>query len=493
MYTRSVIHIGILLVPTFALFLVFAGTHPQEHSFTVPGNSGRNWVNTQLDLRPGTLVKLRAEGIVDVGGGWGKYGPEGTTRFANVTGYPADTPYRYGLVARITQGSETPEDELREDWSYGEARDHCAARGGHLWLTVNDDAPGDNLGEFVVSVKLGDCSLNCEEGRKNCNGQCVRIGDERYGCTREGCVPCNPPHANPVCLQRERVVSGHYQQEYVCAYDRCAVGWSDLNGDPADGCEFYNPNLLVWLESSYGIYALHKDRLGPTDAEDISIWHDRQFEDSYAKEDNSNLWPLPVTIGGRPTVRFGPSLNSSRKSLYLAQGLVGGAPKRLISLTNTPYTIFAVVQRDSPRGDNYFLVSEGTGCNIGGCDANSALHIGWQGDRTVRLGQYYNDLDLRDVPPFNPARPAISLIIASSDASGKFVSLNEAGFSQEAHNREGTLLRQGDPLRVGGSDGRNPPDFLFSGNIYEIMIFNARLSNTHFDAVKSYLRRKYGI
>jgi hypothetical protein len=126
-------------------------------SFRVPGNSGRNWVDTGLDLAPGTLIQVNASGEVDVGAGWGRFGPEGTTKFANVPGYPAETRYRYGLVARLTASRTDPNDDLREEWSYGERREYCAGRGGHLWLTVNDDDPGNNEGEFTVELRRGTC------------------------------------------------------------------------------------------------------------------------------------------------------------------------------------------------------------------------------------------------------------------------------------------------------------------------------------------------
>jgi len=123
----------------------------------VPGNSGHNWVNTGLDLPAGTLVELRATGAVDVGGGWGRFGPEGATSFANVSGYPAETRFRYGLVARLTSSRINVTDDLREEWSYGELRQYCAARGGHLWLTVNDDDARNNTGEFTVVLTRGSC------------------------------------------------------------------------------------------------------------------------------------------------------------------------------------------------------------------------------------------------------------------------------------------------------------------------------------------------
>lgn len=125
--------------------------------YIVPGTSGRDWVDTGLDLPPGTLIQLSASGEVDVGAGWGRYSPEGTTKFADVPGYPAETPYRYGLVARLTANRSDRYDDLHEDWSYGERREYCAARGGHLWLTVNDNAASNNSGEFTVNVSRATC------------------------------------------------------------------------------------------------------------------------------------------------------------------------------------------------------------------------------------------------------------------------------------------------------------------------------------------------
>jgi hypothetical protein len=126
-------------------------------TYTVPGTSGRAWV-TGPDLPPGTLIQLNARGSVDVGCGWGSFGPEGTARFADVPGYPAETRFRYGLVARLTASRTDPNDDLREEFSYGERHEYCVARGGHLWFTVNDDDPGNNTGEFVVDLTRASCS-----------------------------------------------------------------------------------------------------------------------------------------------------------------------------------------------------------------------------------------------------------------------------------------------------------------------------------------------
>jgi hypothetical protein len=142
------------LLAGVACVLFASVVHAQ--TYTVPGTSGRAWV-TGPDVRPGTLIQLNARGSVDVGGGWGSFGPEGTARFADVPGYPAETRFRYGLVARLTASRTDPNDDLREEFSYGERHEYCAARGGHLWFTVNDDDAGDNTGEFVVQLTRASC------------------------------------------------------------------------------------------------------------------------------------------------------------------------------------------------------------------------------------------------------------------------------------------------------------------------------------------------
>ena len=150
-----------LIVVAFCLLLP---SPTQATEFSVPGISGRNWFDTGLNIAPGTLLQLSAEGRVTVGPGLGSYGPEGTPQMAEPSGYPAETRNRYGLVARLTPGSHNPgdrrfENDLFEQWSYGETAGnrHCAASGGHLWLTVNDNDPGDNTGAFTVNVSLSTC------------------------------------------------------------------------------------------------------------------------------------------------------------------------------------------------------------------------------------------------------------------------------------------------------------------------------------------------
>jgi len=154
--------------------LIFSGlTQAEDQTFIVPGTSGSTWVDTHLDIAPGTLLRLAAVGEVDVGDGR-VYGPGGTLKFVEAAGFPAETRYRYGLVARLTTRLENPGrsgDDLYEQWSYGElpGNRYCATRGGRLWLTVNDNSPADNRGAFTVILTRGTCRSAAEETRIRVN------------------------------------------------------------------------------------------------------------------------------------------------------------------------------------------------------------------------------------------------------------------------------------------------------------------------------------
>lgn len=124
---------------------------------TVSGETGLKWVNTGITVAVGDTVRLDAKGEVDVGGTWGIHGPEGTTNFSEQPPgyYPLETKMRYGLAAKIMPVPiREKKAQLIQTWIYGEKKEVIAARNGTLWLTVNDDAPEGNVGEFKVTVTV---------------------------------------------------------------------------------------------------------------------------------------------------------------------------------------------------------------------------------------------------------------------------------------------------------------------------------------------------
>ena len=139
-----------------ALFASSAIGQTQTSSkIVIPGDTGLKWVNTNISVVAGDTVRLEASGQVDVGGSYGSHGPEGTTNFSEQPPgyYPLETKMRYGLASRITLGSGRKYLPT-QTWVYGEAKEIKVKRSGILWLTVNDDAPEGNEGEFAVTITI---------------------------------------------------------------------------------------------------------------------------------------------------------------------------------------------------------------------------------------------------------------------------------------------------------------------------------------------------
>ncbi len=122
---------------------------------TVSGETGLKWINTGITVTAGDTVRLEAKGKVDVGGTWGIHGPEGTTNFSEQPPgyYPLETKLRYGLAVKITP-AVVKKNQAIQAWVYGDKKEVVATRTGTLWLTVNDDAPEGNEGEFKVTVTI---------------------------------------------------------------------------------------------------------------------------------------------------------------------------------------------------------------------------------------------------------------------------------------------------------------------------------------------------
>lgn len=166
-------------------------------------------------------------------------------------------------------------------------------------------------------------------------------------------------------------------------------------------------------------------------------------------------------------------------------------------LTDHRYTIFAVARRIGSRGDQYVVMTEGTGCDRAAglsCAGNSALHLGWPGDTVIRLGHYSNDADMV-APRFNSTNPAMSLIEGRLDSANKRVCLFEPGYNFCRAGSDARALGPSGLLFVGGTawvDARSAPNWRFEGDIYAVLVYSVPLTETQMRAVTDYLRTKYG-
>jgi hypothetical protein len=173
------------------------------------------------------------------------------------------------------------------------------------------------------------------------------------------------------------------------------------------------------------------------------------------------------------------------------------------SLDGTPYTILAVVQRASGRGDNYFVMTSGVGCDrtFGtSCTTNTALHVGWSGERTIRLGQYgevgREDVTFESAPAFNSNARTRSLFVAISGmGEGKTIALLEPDFNDGNTIMNLTPLERTSALFIGGTPfGTWPPgpDWHFEGDIFAVLIYSKVLNAAEMFEAQEYLRNRYG-
>jgi len=145
------------MVSVLLFLAATAFSQAPDKQIVISGDTGLKWVDTGITVATGDTVKLDAKGEVDVGGTWGIHGPEGTTKFSEQPAgyYPLETKLRYGLAAKIVSApARGKKAQPAQTWIYGEKKEAIAARSGTLWLTVNDDAPEGNIGEFTVDITI---------------------------------------------------------------------------------------------------------------------------------------------------------------------------------------------------------------------------------------------------------------------------------------------------------------------------------------------------
>ena len=69
-------------------------------------------------------------------------------------------------------------------------------------------------------------SPECTASEKLCGGACHPLDDDKLGCASPSCAPCSIANAAAGCDSTGK-----------CRVGACITGFSDCNGDPADGCE----------------------------------------------------------------------------------------------------------------------------------------------------------------------------------------------------------------------------------------------------------------
>jgi hypothetical protein len=189
-------------------------------------------------------------------------------------------------------------------------------------------------------------------------------------------------------------------------------------------------------------------------------------------------------------LRCGSPLDDSIRCSYVASARPG-------ILDGQAYSVLAVVRQTLGRGDNYFLMTEGHGCNPAfggtGCAPDSALHLGWWGERTLKLGQYDHDVVLDSVPSYD--QPPLSLIFASSGPSGLQVGLLDPTFNGLGASPEILSLSGSGRLFIGGTpwgQGNAVPNWRFTGDILALLVYTRQLTLREVQQATAYLRNRFG-
>ena len=263
--------------------------------------------------------------------------------------------------------------------------------------------------------------------------------------------------------------------------------------------------LLLWLEGTNrlgGPYlTLNEDGL-------VDIWDDVRYGGRliYAVEPDEGA-PGRQRAGRRSSIALALPDGSTRRVHALScGGVTGRCSYEFINLDRrdysnaldeTPFTIFAVVRRASGRGDQYAVMTSGRGCRDDTgieCGRNTALHVGWPGERTLRLGQYGNDVDL-DAPSFAPG--TISLIEATRGRGLKTIALLETTMNRAVvlEDPDRRLLHDTAQLLIGGTPfgiRRSQPNWQFDGDILAVLVYRKDLTVVERQQAQDYLRSRYG-
>lgn len=142
--------LGVLALGAACWFSVAAATawrpHSQAEMLVHRVFAYRQWQSTGLYLEKGETVSLTASGQWSYSPWVGLHGPEGG-RWAPAF-YPMQTPPALGgaLLGRVGEAGDL--------FYVGHRAQYTVSAPGFLYLGINDDLLGDNVGELTVSITV---------------------------------------------------------------------------------------------------------------------------------------------------------------------------------------------------------------------------------------------------------------------------------------------------------------------------------------------------
>ena len=142
----AVLAIGALLA--FGGLVVSAAWEPQSQESLLVNRvyAYRGWQSTGVQLHKGDRYTLRADGIWMYSPYAGPNGPEGHRRYLAPNFYPLPNVGGGALIGRIG--------EEGQPFYVGRGRSGQVDRDGLLYLRIDDDLLGDNVGSLTIEVTV---------------------------------------------------------------------------------------------------------------------------------------------------------------------------------------------------------------------------------------------------------------------------------------------------------------------------------------------------
>src|SRR5512136_2655765 len=122
------------------------GPQPQEALFVNRVYAYRGWQSTGIQLHKGDQYILRAQGLWMYSPYAGPNGPEGHRRYLAPSFYPLPNVGGGSLIGRVG--------EEGQPFYVGRGRSGLADRNGLLYLRIDDDLLGDNVGSVTLKVTV---------------------------------------------------------------------------------------------------------------------------------------------------------------------------------------------------------------------------------------------------------------------------------------------------------------------------------------------------
>ena len=199
----------------------------------------------------------------------------------------------------------------------------------------------------------------------------------------------------------------------------------------------------------------------------VSNWIDKSGSNNSATNTVASNQPVYITSSAGNYLSF----NSA-----LSQFLTFANPNNLV--VNTTFTVMFVEKRQN-SSQNYIL---------GGATqaTNQNLHVGYTNNLTIRFAFYGNDLNT-----------SISGFTTTTNEPTRIWAFDYNG-STRSIITNGSLLGSGSNTAnltsyTGGAIGRYAGIAIYTGNIYEILIFRPSISSTQRQQVEGYLAWKWGL